>query len=101
MAKFSLTDTSAMFLTLFEGRSANMYNSENVLEGRIKKNYKFVGKQMNLETQLSFAGGVGAALLPVANTSKVEQQVVTAKKVYARCLVDRESLKAASSSKGA
>jgi hypothetical protein len=101
MAKFSLTDTSAMFLTLFEGRSANMYNSENVLEGRIKKNYKFVGKQMNLETQLSFAGGVGAALLPVANTSKVEQQVVTAKKVYARCLVDRESLKAASSTKGA
>lgn len=101
MAKFSLTDTSAMFLTLFEGRSANMYNSENVLEGRIKKNYKFVGKQMNLETQLSFAGGVGSALLPVANTSKVEQQVVTAKKVYARCLVDRESLKAASSTKGA
>jgi hypothetical protein len=101
MAKFSLTETSAMFLTLFEGRSANMYNSENVLEGRLKKNYKFVGKQMNLETQLSFAGGVGAALLPVANTSKVEQQVVTAKKVYARCLVDRESLKAASSSKGA
>ena len=101
MGKFSLTDTSAMFLTLFEGRSANMYNSENVLEGRIKKNYKFVGKQMNLETQLSFAGGVGAALLPVANTSKVEQQVVTAKKVYARCLVDRESLKAASSTKGA
>lgn len=101
MAKFSLTDTSAMFLTLFEGRSANMYNSENVMEGRIKKNYKFVGKQMNLETQLSFSGGVGSALLPVANTSKVEQQVVTAKKVYARCLVDRESLKAASSTKGA
>lgn len=101
MSKFSLADTSAMFLTVFEARSANMYNSENVLEGRIKKNYKFVGKQMNLETQLSFAGGVGSALLPVANTSKVEQQVITAKKVYARCLVDRESLKAASSTKGA
>lgn len=90
-----------MFLTLFEGRSANMYNSENVLEGRIKKNYKFVGKQMNLETQLSFSGGVGSALLPVANSSMVEQQIVTAKKVYARTLVDRESLKAASSTKGA
>lgn len=101
MAKFSLQETSGMFLTLFEARSANMYNSENVLDGRIKKNYKFVGKQMNLETQLSFAGGVGSKLLPKANTSVVEQQVITAKKVYARCLVDRESLKAASSTKGA
>lgn len=101
MSKFSLQETSGLFLTLFEERSANMYNSFNVLEGRQKKTYNFVGKQMNLETQLSFSGGVGAKLLPRANTSTVEQQVVTAKKVYGRTLVDRESLKAASSTKGA
>lgn len=101
MAKFSLQETSGMFLTLFQSRSANMYNSFNVLEGRQKKTYNFVGKQMNLETQLSFSGGVGSKLLPKANTSAVEQQVITAKKVYGRVLVDRESLKAASNTKGA
>ena len=78
-----------------------MYNSANVLEGRIKKDNSFVGKQMNIETQLSFAGGYGAALLPQGNPSLVEQAVITAKKHYGRVFVDREGLKAASSSKGA
>jgi hypothetical protein len=98
---FSLTETSGLFLTKFQARSANHYNSQNLMDGRIKKSYSFVGKQMNIETQLSFSGGVGAKLLPVANTSVVEQAVITAKKNYARCYVDRESLKAASSTEGA
>lgn len=98
---FSLAETSGLFLTKFQARSVNHYNSENVTEGRIKKRYDFVGKQMNIETQLSFSGGVGAKLLPKANTSMVEQAVITAKKNYARCFVDRESLKAASSTEGA
>lgn len=99
--QFSLTEQSGLFLTKFQGRSANMYNSANVLEGRIKKKYNFVGKQMNIETQLSFSGSVGAKLLPLGNASKVEQAVITAKKVYGRTFVDRESLKAASSTEGA
>lgn len=99
--QFSLTEQSGLFLTKFQGRSANMYNSANVLEGRIKKKYNFVGKQMNIETQLSFSGSVGAKLLPLGNASKVEQAVITAKKVYGRVYVDRESLKAASSTEGA
>ena len=98
---FSLTETSGLFLTKFQARSVNHYNSQNMLDGRIKKRYDYTGKQMNIETQLSFSGGVGAKLLPKANTSIVEQAVITAKKNYARCYVDRESLKAASSTEGA
>ena len=101
MTAFSLTETSGLFLTKFQARSLNHYNSKALLDGRIKKNYAFVGKQMNIETELSFSGGVGAGILPVANTSLVEQCVITATKNYARTLVDRESLKAASSSEGA
>lgn len=97
---FSLTETSGLFLTKFQARSANHYNSQNLMDGRMKKRYDFTGKQMNIETQLSFSGGVGAKLLPQANTSVVEQAVITAKKNYARCYVDRESLKAASSTEG-
>lgn len=98
---FSLTETSGLFLTKFQARSVNHYNSQNLMDGRIKKRYDFTGKQMNIETQLSFSGGVGAKLLPIANTSNVEQAIITAKKNYARCYVDRESLKAASSTEGA
>lgn len=101
MANYSIAEQTGLFLTLFKNRSANMYNSANVLEGRIKKDNSFVGKQMNIETQLSFAGGYGAALLPQGNPSLVEQAVITAKKHYSRVFVDREGLKAASSSKGA
>lgn len=101
MANYSVAEQTGLFLTYFKNRSANMYNSANVLEGRIKKDNSFVGKQMNIETQLSFAGGYGAALLPQGNPSVVEQAVITAKKHYSRVFVDREGLKAASSSKGA
>ena len=98
---FSLTETSGLFLTKFQARSLNHYNSKALLDGRIKKQYDFVGKQKNIETELSFSGGVGAKILPLANTSVVEQCVITATKNYARCIVDRESLKAASSNEGA
>lgn len=101
IADYSIAEQTGLFLTLFKNRSANMYNSATVLEGRIKKSNDFVGKQMNIETQLSFAGGYGAKLLPQGNPSIVEQAVVTAKKHYSRVFVDREGLKAASSSKGA
>jgi len=100
MADYSISEQTGLFLTLFKNRSTNMYNSANVLEGRIKKSNDFVGKQMNIETQLSFAGGYGAKLLPQGNPSLVEQAVITAKKHYSRVFVDREGLKAASSSKG-
>lgn len=101
MGQFSLTETSGLFLTKFQARSLNHYNSKAVLDGRIKKVYDFRGKQKNIETQLSFSGGVGAKLLPLANTSQVEQAVITATKNYARTMVDRESLKAASGDDGA
>lgn len=100
MGQFSLTETSGLFLTKFQARSINHFNTQNVLDGTIKKRFDYTGKQMNIETELSFSGGVGAAYLPVANTSVVEQAVITAKKIYARTVVDRESLKAASSSEG-
>lgn len=98
---YSISEQTGLFLTLFKERSENMYNSANVLEGQIKKSNDFVGKQMNIETQLSFSGGYGAKLLPQGNPSLVDQAVITAKKHYSRVYVDREGLKAASSSKGA
>lgn len=97
---WSLEEINANFKPTFENRSKNMYSSANAMEGRIKKKFNFTGSDKKIETHLSFAGGYGARKLPKANSSKMANQLIEAKKVYQRALVDREGLKAASNSQG-
>lgn len=98
---FNLTDLTNLYKIKYGKRSENAYNSANVLLGRTKKSYDFTGKKMEFPMELSFQGGVGAGSLPTANVAEVEDVNFTAKKVYARALYDRESIKAAASSEGA
>lgn len=100
MAEWSLTNVSNLFKIKYGKLSENVYNSYNVTLGRIKKNYDFVGKQKLIPVPQSFSGGVGSGTLPTANYEAVEDAVITAKKVYARVLIDRESIKAAASDEG-
>ena len=58
--QFNLVDQTNLFKINYYKKSENMYNSENVLAGRIKKRYDFHGKQRFVATPLSFSGGVGA-----------------------------------------
>lgn len=101
MANYNLQDLSDLFKIKYGKLSENTYNSSNVLLARIKKSYDFVGKQKDMPVPLSFAGGVGSYVLPKANTGKVDTATITAKKMYAVCEIDRESIKAASQSEGA
>lgn len=101
MGQFSMAEQSANFLTKFQARSLNHYNSKTVLDGRIKKSYKFVGEKQEIETELSFSGGVGAAYLPKGSVDIVDRAVIRSTKNYGRVFVDRESIKASSSSDGA
>lgn len=98
---WSIAEINANFKPTFEGRSKTLYSTYDPLEGAIKKNYSFTGKEKNIETHLSFAGGFGSRLLPKANNSTMANQNITSKKVYGRALVDREGIKAASNSQGA
>lgn len=100
MANYSLQDLSDLFKIKYGKLSENTYNSSNVLLARVKKSYDFVGKQKDMPVPLSFAGGVGSGNLPSANVGKVDTASITAKKVYAVCQIDRESIKAASQSEG-
>ena len=100
MAEWSLTNVSNLFKIKYGKLSENVYNSYNVLLGRIMKDYDFTGKQKLIPVPQSFSGGVGSGTLPTANYENVEDAVLTAKKVYARVLIDRESIKAASSDEG-
>lgn len=100
MAQFSLTTASNLFKIKYGKLAENTYNSANVLLGRVKKDFDFVGKRMDIAVPTSFAGGVGSGSLPTANYAAIQDAVIEAKKMYAVGQVDRESIKAASSSEG-
>ena len=88
MASFNLTSASNLFKIKYGKLAENVYNSANVLLGRCKKEFNFVG-------------GVSSESLPIANSAAIEDAVIQAKKMYAVGQVDREAIKAASSSEGA
>jgi hypothetical protein len=98
---FSIANVNNLFKIKYGKLSENVYNSANVMLARQKKKYDFTGRQMFVPVPTSFAGGVGSGTLPTANHSVVEDAIILAKKVYARALIDRESMKAASNDEGA
>ena len=98
---FSLSEASALFKIKYEKLSENVYNSANVLLGRVKKSYNFTGKELAISIPQSFAGGVGSGSLPKANTAIYGDARIQAKKMYAVVELDRESIKAALSDEGA
>lgn len=101
MANFSLTSATNLFKIKYGKLSDNVYNSANVLLGRTKKSYNFVGKQIFVPVPQSFSGGVGSGSLPQANTAAYEDAIITAKKLYAVCQIDREAVKASMNDEGA
>jgi len=101
MAQFSLTEQTNLFKINYYKKSENMYNSENVLQGRIRKRYDFSGKERFVATPMSFSGGVGSGTLPVANSGRYEGAHIYSKKVYATCEIEREAIKASIGNEGA
>lgn len=101
MAQFSLTTASNLFKIKYGKLAENTYNSANVLLGRVKKDFTFVGKRMDIAVPTSFSGGVGSGSLPTANYAAIQDAVISAAKMYAVGQVDRESVKAASTNEGA
>lgn len=101
MAQFSLATASNLFKIKYGKLSENVYNSANVLLGRVKKSYDFTGKRMDVAVPVSFAGGVGSGSLPTPNYAAIEDAVIQSKKMYSVIQIDRESVKAASTNEGA
>jgi len=97
---FSLDEASKLFKIKYEKLSENVYNSANVLLGRVKKSYNFVGEKIQITIPSSFSGGVGSGSLPKANTALYERAELKAKKMYAVVEVDRETIKAALKDEG-
>lgn len=101
MATFNLTSATNVFKIKYGKLSDNVYNSYNVLLGRVKKDYNFVGKRMDVAVPTSFSGGVGSGSLPTANSAGYESAQISSKKLYSVVEVEREALKAAETDEGA
>ena len=99
--ELSLSDINALFKIKYEKLSENVYNSANVLLGRVKKSYNFTGRKLQISIPQSFAGGVGSGKLPTASAARYAAAEIEAKKVYAVVDIDRETIKASLSSEGA
>jgi len=78
-----------------------VFNAGHEILSQVKVNEKFVGKSYVEDQPLGFSGSVGSRKLPLANTGKYANSILYSKKVYGRVYIDRESLKAASTSEGA
>ena len=100
MANFNLTSATNLFKIKYGKLSDNVYNSSNVLLGRVKKDFKFTGRQLFIPVPSSFQGGVGSGSLPTTNTAAVEDALITAKKMYATVEIDREAIKASMTDEG-
>lgn len=97
---FSLATATNLFKINYYKKSENVYNSANVLQGRIKKKYDFTGKNRFIATPMSFSGGVGAATLPQPGVATYSDALIYSKKVYATCQIDREAMKASADDQG-
>ena len=100
MAQFSLSSATNLFKIKYGKLSDNVYNSANVLLGRCKKNYEFVGKQLFVPVPTSFQGGVGSGSLPTANVANYKDAIITAKKMYSVVEIDREAIHASANDEG-
>ena len=98
---FTLATQSEVFKINYDKKSANMYNSDNVLQGRIVKKYDFTGSEKSVLAPLSFSGGVGSGRLPKSNAGNYKQAQILSKRVYATCELEREAIHASANDKGA
>jgi hypothetical protein len=98
---FNLTDQTNAFKINYYKRSDNMYNSANMLQGRVRKLHNFTGKRRDLNIPLGFSGGVGSGQLPVSNAGEEGLATVIPKRVYATCQIEREAIYASKDDAGA
>lgn len=101
MANYNLTTATGVFKTKYIKMSRDMFNSENVVLAKIKRNDEFVGDQALISVPTSFGGGRGSGSIPRANVTAYQKMLITAKKLYAIIEIDNEAIKASQTDEGA
>lgn len=101
MANYNLSTATGVFKTKYVKMSRDMFNSENVVLAKIKRNDVFVGDQALISVPTSFGGGRGSGVIPRANVTAYQKMLITAKKLYAIIEIDNEAIKASQTDEGA
>jgi len=101
MANYNLTTATGVFKTKYIRMSRDMFNSENVVLAKVKRNDEFVGDQALISVPTSFGGGRGSGVIPRANVTQYQKMLITAKKLYAIIEIDNEAIKASQTDEGA
>ncbi len=101
MANYNLTTATGVFKTKYIKMSRDMFNSENVVLAKVKRNDAFVGDQALISVPTSFGGGRGTGTIPRANVTAYQKMLITAKKLYAIIEIDNEAIKASQTDEGA
>jgi len=101
MANYNLTTAQNVFKTKYIRMSRDMFNSENVILAKIKRNDQFVGDQALVSVPVSFGGGRGTGAIPRANVANYQKMLITSKKHYAIIEIDNEAIKASQTDEGA
>lgn len=94
-AKFSRSTAGALFKTIFKQYMEDVVNTRYTAWGRINKVTTPFGKQLDFAQLLGFQGGVGSSssgALPEANVGNYQTPRLTSTRVYARALLDRDSI---------
>jgi hypothetical protein len=98
---WSLTTQSDRFKIKYGKLADKVYNAGNPITMQIKTTNDFVGKSMIEDNPLGFSGSVGSRVIPKSNVGNYANSTLTSKKLYATVIVDRESMKASSTTEGA
>lgn len=98
---WSLTTQSDRFKIKYGKLADKVFNAGNPITMQIAVKTDFVGKQILDDNPLGFSGSVGSRVMPKSNVGNYANSILLSKKQYATVIVDRESMKASSTTEGA
>lgn len=98
---WSIASANDSFKIKYGKLADKVFNAGNPITMQISVKEDFVGKSLVEDNPLGFSGSVGSRVLPKSNVANYVNSTLTSKKNYATVIVDRESMKASSTSEGA
>lgn len=94
-------NADALFKIDYKDYYDEVFNTSIPFWGLITKTNDFYGKRLEFPVPTGYQGGVGSGKLPESNVAPYGDVVILSKKMYATSRIDRESIMAALSDKGA
>lgn len=101
MSSWNMTSVQSAFKIKYGKLADKVFNAGNPILMQMAVKTDFVGSQLTDENPLGYSGSVGSRKLPKASSGNYANSTLYSKKLYARVVVDREAMKASSTSEGA